>query len=197
MRGLGRTLLRVDGPIDLEALVLAHERGDDESSLVLAIEALRLAKPMWIRTEFAPGHFTASGFVASPDGSALLLIDHARLGRWLQPGGHIESEDGTVDEAARREIAEETGIASVERLGDGLVHIDAHAIPPHAHEPSHLHFDLAVGYRATSWDIGPIEGVVDARWVPFDVLSEFPTDDSVRRGAVSLRRLLSDGADRG
>ncbi|HSJ71454.1 MAG TPA: NUDIX domain-containing protein [Acidimicrobiia bacterium] len=187
----------MNGPIDLEALVLAHERGDDESSLVLAIEALQLAKPMWRRSEFVPGHFTASGFVASPDGSALLLIHHARLGRWLQPGGHIESEDGTVDEAARREIAEETGIASVERLGVGLVRIDAHPIPPHADEPPHMHFDLAVGYRAASWDIGPTEGVVDARWVPLDTLSEFPTDDSVRRGAVSLRRLLLDGARRG
>jgi 8-oxo-dGTP pyrophosphatase MutT (NUDIX family) len=185
------------GPIDLEALVLAHERGDDESSLLVAIEALEVARPMWRRTEFAPGHFTASGFVASPDASSLMLIHHARLGRWLQPGGHIESDDGTVDDAARREIAEETGIVTVDRLGEGLVRIDVHAIPPRTDEPSHVHLDLALGYRATSWDIGPIEGVVDARWVPFDALSEFPTDDSVRLGARVLRRLLADGARRG
>ncbi len=182
----------MSGPIDLEALVLGHESSDDLSSLVEAIEVLEVARPMWKRTEFAPGHFTASGFVASPDASALMLIHHGRLGRWLQPGGHIESEDATLDEAARREIAEETGIVSVERLGEGLVRIDVHSIPPSADEPSHVHVDLAVGYRATSWHIGPVEGVVDARWVPFDALAEFQTDDSVRRGAHALRRLLLD-----
>lgn len=185
------------GPIDLEALVLGHDGSDDESSLRVAIAALDVARPMWRRTEFAPGHFTASGFVASPDASALMLIHHAGLDRWLQPGGHIESEDVTVDAAARREIAEETGIVSVERLGSGLVRIDVHAIPPRTDEPSHVHLDLAVGYRATSWDIGAIEGVLDARWVPFDALAEFPTDDSVRLGARALRRLLHDASGTG
>jgi 8-oxo-dGTP pyrophosphatase MutT (NUDIX family) len=185
------------GPIDLEALVLAHEGDDVESSLLVAIEALEVARPMWMRTEFSPGHFTASGFVASPDGSALILIHHARLGRWLQPGGHFESEDRTVDDAARREVAEETGIVAVERLGSGLVRIDVHAIPERMDEPSHVHLDLAMGYRAASWDIGPFEGVVDATWVPFDALSEFPTDDSVRRGALALRRLLAGRVRRG
>ncbi|HAN31188.1 MAG TPA: hypothetical protein DCQ06_06275 [Myxococcales bacterium] len=54
------------------------------------------------RDYWDPGHFTASAFVVSPDRSSLLLIKHKKLGRWLQPGGHIEAEDTTVESAARR-----------------------------------------------------------------------------------------------
>ncbi|MDX1745166.1 MAG: NUDIX domain-containing protein, partial [Halobacteriales archaeon] len=57
--------------------------------------------------ENADRDFTASGFVV--DGERVLLVDHARLGRWLQPGGHIEARETPV-EAAIREVREETGV---------------------------------------------------------------------------------------
>lgn len=51
--------------------------------------------------------FTASAFVVQ-DGH-VLLIDHDKLGRWLQPGGHVEREE-LPDETAIREVREETGV---------------------------------------------------------------------------------------
>ncbi len=39
----------------------------------------------------------------------LLLVHHEKLDKWLPPGGHIEPNE-TPDEAARREIKEETGL---------------------------------------------------------------------------------------
>ncbi len=39
----------------------------------------------------------------------VLLIKHKKLGLWLPPGGHIE-ENETPEEAATREIKEETGL---------------------------------------------------------------------------------------
>jgi len=45
----------------------------------------------------------------------LLLIRHAKLDKWLPPGGHIE-ENETYDEAVMREVKEETGL-DVEFVG--------------------------------------------------------------------------------
>jgi 8-oxo-dGTP pyrophosphatase MutT (NUDIX family) len=142
---------------------------------------------MWPRSEFEPGHFTASGFVVSPDGDALLLIHHAKLGRWLQPGGHIEAYDATVEAAARREVSEETGIGELDIVGAALVRIDAHEIPARGSEPAHVHIDLGVGFRAVHHQIGPISEVIDARWVAFGDLESYDIDDALRAGAEAVR----------
>lgn len=51
--------------------------------------------------------FTASAFVVNR--GRVLLIFHRKLDQWLQPGGHIEPRE-TPDEAAVREVREETGV---------------------------------------------------------------------------------------
>ncbi len=157
---------------------------------MIAIDALASGRNMAMRSEFHLGHFTASGFVASPDRLSVLLIEHAKLGRWLQPGGHMEFGDPSVEGAARREIAEETGIASLSRAGTTLVRIDAHAIPPYGSEPGHIHIDLGVGFISRTAVIGPIDGVLDARWVPFAELAGFGLDAAGIGGAEGLLRLI-------
>ena len=52
--------------------------------------------------------FTASTLVLLED-RRILLVHHRKLGVWLYPGGHIESGE-TPDEAALRELKEETGV---------------------------------------------------------------------------------------
>lgn len=149
---------------------------------------------MWARTEFDPGHFTASGFVASPDGTAILLVLHGKLDRWLQPGGHLEPEDDSVETAARREVLEETGVGDLIRMGNSLVRVDAHPIPARPTEPAHKHFDLGMGFQATSNAIGPIDEVIDARWVGFEDLGDYDVDAAFLGGARSLRRLVDHSA---
>ena len=182
----------MSGPDDLGALLSEYAPLEDADSHAVALGALDAGRPMWPRSEFEPGHFTASGFVMHPDGSGLLLIHHARLGRWLQPGGHIEPEDATIEQAARREVAEETGITALDRLGEGLLRIDAHDIPPRHDEPAHVHIDLGMAFRSTTDRIGPIAEVLDARWVPWTELDLIDTDDAVRLSARRLR-LMADG----
>lgn len=58
--------------------------------------------------------FTVAVFVVHE--GRVLLHRHAKLGRWLPPGGHIE-QDELPDDAARREVLEEAGI-EVELLGE-------------------------------------------------------------------------------
>lgn len=57
--------------------------------------------------EHAERDFTG-GCLVVEDGR-LLLVNHSKLGMWLQPGGHVEPDE-TPDETARRETIEETGI---------------------------------------------------------------------------------------
>jgi len=189
-RGMPRTGSPMTGPTDLDALVREYAPSGDDASHREALRSLETGRLAWQRSEFRPGHFTASGFVASPDGASLLLIHHARLDRWLQPGGHIEAHDSSVEAAARREVAEETGIADLERIGVGLLRIDAHPIPERPDEPSHIHIDLGIGFRSTSDVIGPLDEVLDARWVPFGDLLTHGVDEAVLASAATLWQLL-------
>lgn len=140
------------------------------------------------RSRFDPGHFTASGFVASPNGAGVLLIHHEKIGKWLQPGGHIEPDDASIEAASRREIAEETGLGAIQSFG--LIDIDIHQFPLRADDPAHLHFDLRYGFRARSGLIEAGEGVLDARWIPFDELDRWSADRSVTRPSKALHALV-------
>ena len=61
-------------------------------------------------------HFCASAFVIDPNTKRILLVKHKKNRRWTQPGGHIEGNE-TPEEAALREVYEETGI-HVRLLGE-------------------------------------------------------------------------------
>jgi 8-oxo-dGTP pyrophosphatase MutT (NUDIX family) len=79
--------------------------------------ALRIGRidlrPVPAHPSIAPGshavlrHFTVAVFVVY-DGQVLLHY-HRKLGKWLPPGGHIEDNE-LPDDAARREVLEETGL---------------------------------------------------------------------------------------
>ncbi len=179
------------GPTDIDPTVREYRPEGDLHSYRVALDALDTGREMWPRSEFDPGHFTASGFVASPDGKALLLIHHGKLDRWLQPGGHMEAVDGCVEDAARREVLEETGVGDLVRIGSSLVRIDAHTIPERGDEPEHIHIDLAVGFISPNDAIGPLDEVKDACWVRFEDLDDYDVDGGVLGGVDALRRLLA------
>lgn len=71
----------------------------------------------------APGggslHLTTSAVVVDRMLESLVLVHHRRAGLWVQPGGHVEQEDASLEAAARREVLEETGLSQLERLGPG------------------------------------------------------------------------------
>ena len=52
-------------------------------------------------------HFTVAVFVVHAE--RVLLHYHRKLGKWLPPGGHVEDNE-LPDDAAVREVLEETGV---------------------------------------------------------------------------------------
>lgn len=139
------------------------------------------------RRHYDPGHFTASGFVIHPRGDRVLLINHAKIGAWLQPGGHIDPDDASIPDAARREIAEETGVTQLASVSTGLVDIDIHVFPEREGQPEHRHFDLRFAFVAGSSALVTNDEVLDAKWMGLAEVSDL--DSSVTR---PISKLLGD-----
>lgn len=125
-----------------------------------------------------------------------------RAGRleWCLPKGHLEGVE-TPEEAAIREIAEETGIVGrvVGSLGaiDYWFFADGHRI----HKTVHLFLLEATG-GAIGTDGDPDEEALEAAWVPLDVVGTrlaFPNERKAVRAAAELldgsvdRRLSGNG----
>jgi 8-oxo-dGTP pyrophosphatase MutT (NUDIX family) len=113
------------------------------------------------------GHFTGSALVIDPSRAETLLIDHVKLGRWLQPGGHADG-DGNLGAVAWREATEETGLEGL-RLVTPAVDLDIHPIPARADEPAHVHLDLRFLVLAGAGrDPVPNHEILGARWQPVE-----------------------------
>lgn len=176
-------------------LLLAHRPFDalERQHLTKAMKLVDSNEPVESRNHFAPGHLTASGFVLSPDRSHVLLIEHTKLGRWLQPGGHIEESDTSFESAARREIFEETGLEDLGTDPDlsGLFDLDVHLIPNLGGEPEHYHYDLRYVFIAPHETVVAGEGVRSARFWPMEGIGARFDLPSLFRPLLKIRRARS------
>ncbi len=167
----------------------ADEREAAHRAAILALIAQ--AENPFDRRLFVPGHLTASAFVVSrgeeneEETGKALLIFHRKLGRWLQPGGHVEAEDGgDAHAAARREAREETGLEVA--ASGGLFDLDVHAIPARGDEPEHRHFDLRYLLFVAGLPASP-NAELETRWFSWDELLGLNPDAGMRRMAEKAR----------
>jgi 8-oxo-dGTP pyrophosphatase MutT (NUDIX family) len=167
--------------VPLQALVNDHvptsERETASKARFLA-ELERLRDPCDEHADLT--HVTASAIVVGRRGTVLHL--HKRLGRWMQPGGHIDPGE-TPPEAARREAIEELGL-TVEHLADGprLLHLDVHQAAL-----GHLHLDLRYLLLGADDDPHPPPGESpEARWYSWDEAAA--AADEALAGALGLAR---------
>jgi 8-oxo-dGTP pyrophosphatase MutT (NUDIX family) len=170
-------------PDEIRQWVEAFDPGDDGRASASRRDILALldgTRCPDTRTQFQPGHVTASGLVLSDDGDAVLLVLHARLRRWLQPGGHLEPSDPGIVDAARREVREETGILVEDGPEPLLVGLDVHDIPAAQGEPAHRHHDLMFRFVSPRHPPRPGPGVIRAEWCAIGRLDELGVDAALR-----------------
>jgi 8-oxo-dGTP pyrophosphatase MutT (NUDIX family) len=88
--------------------------------------------------------FTIAVFVVHDD--RVLLHFHRKLNRWLPPGGHIEPGE-LPDEAATREVFEETGVVAA-LCPDGGLDVTAPGLPRQLCRPAGIQLeDIAPGHQ--------------------------------------------------
>ncbi|PSK97390.1 ADP-ribose pyrophosphatase YjhB (NUDIX family) [Murinocardiopsis flavida] len=138
-----------------------------------------------------PGHLTASAAIVDTAGARAVLTLHAKLGLWLQTGGHCEPGDTTLAAAALREATEESGISGL-RLLPEPVWLDRHRVPCGGGS-----WHLDVQYAAVAPEGAPLvrdaAESADLAWFAVDALPE-PSDDSCRTlFAVAARAVRRSG----
>lgn len=125
-----------------------------------------------------------------PEGPCYLLIRDGHR-NWGFPKGHLDDGEGP-EEAARREIAEETGLADL-ALHDALGRIDWYFRFRGSLIHKFCHFFL---FSSASGDPTPQgeEGISACVWLPFADAEERLTHDNARRVLRAARRLVERGA---
>jgi ADP-ribose pyrophosphatase YjhB (NUDIX family) len=147
---------------------------------------------------------TVATFVV--DGERVLLLFHAKLRMWLPPGGHVEPNE-LPDDAAVREVLEETGVAC-ELIGERapqigrpvqLVRPEGVQLEPIA--PGHEHVDLVYfavprDGSATICDSPECE---KAGWYQLAELATMGVNDEIaawcERAVETVRRRLANSLD--
>ena len=180
--------------MDLRESLRRHRPHDDAEAASLSeiaafVEAAGAGNPFDRANPVA--HLTGSAFVLSADGRRVLLLHHAKLLRWLQPGGHAEAGETSGESVALREALEETGIPDL-LLDPGAPRpfdVDVHVIPGRPGEPAHKHLDLRYLVRAPG-DAPLSPRVGESRrvcWFGWEELPGLDLDPGLKRGLAKAR----------
>jgi 8-oxo-dGTP pyrophosphatase MutT (NUDIX family) len=133
-------------------------------------------------------HFTASAVVLHE--GHVLLVHHPRLNAWVPPGGHIEPGE-LPDEAAVREVLEETGVL-VDVVSNAVTNVGScdafvlkqplclHQVKAFERDEHVYHIDIvylcrpvqagAINGAEDMPQVIPGDGILQAKWVRLDQL---------------------------
>jgi 8-oxo-dGTP pyrophosphatase MutT (NUDIX family) len=184
-------LLPSDRLSDARAAVVGALSGHEEvESARRRIITFLDAHPDALHRGCAEGHLTGSAMVVEPQAERFLLMFHAKVKRWLQPGGHADG-DANLAGVSLKEATEETGIDGLAVMTPAI-DLDVHEFRA-AGEPLHLHLDVrhlvvappGAVHRGNHESLG-------LRWVTHAELTELDVhDDLGRLASAALRAVRS------
>jgi len=161
----------------------------EEQKFVVPFLELLTHKNCFQRTHL-PGHITGSAWIVNPEKTKTLLVHHAKLNKWVQPGGHADGHENILN-VALREAEEETGLKSLKTLGD-IFDIDIHLIPERKDFPEHFHYDIRFLVEGTEQEpIVVSEESHDVRWISLSELDRITSERSVLRMREKLTLIHS------
>jgi len=161
----------------------------DEQKFISSLLELLSHKDCFQRTHL-PGHITGSAWILNKERTRTLLVHHAKLNKWVQPGGHADGEENILN-VALREAEEETGLKFF-KYSEKIFDVDIHLIPKRKDFPEHFHYDVRFLVEADEQE--PIivsEESHDVRWIELNELEKFTRERSVLRMKEKLSLIHS------
>ena len=123
-----------------------EQEATDKQLLLARLEE----KDVFIRANKV-GHFTASGWVVSPDRQKVLMVYHNIYDSWAWMGGHADGETD-LRAVAEREIQEESGIRDLRLLDEEIFSLEVLTVDGHEKKgqyvSSHLHYNVTYLFEA-------------------------------------------------
>lgn len=136
------------------------------------------------------GHITGSAWLLNKQGNKALLMHHAKLDKWLQPGGHADGNSDIIS-VAIKEAQEESGISSIELIYKNIFDIDIHLIPKNSKEEAHYHYDIRFLLQVTSEEeLKQNSESKELKWFSFEEISTFTKEESILRMNKKIKKFL-------
>ncbi len=163
----------------INSLSSYHTLFKEENQFILPFLELLKHEDCFQRTHL-PGHLTGSAWIVNNERTKTLLVHHAKLNKWVQPGGHADGDENILN-VALREAEEETGLKQF-KANNEIFDIDIHTIPLRKDFPEHLHFDIRFLIEGSEVEKTVVSEESHAvQWILLSDLEKFSFERSVLR----------------
>jgi ADP-ribose pyrophosphatase YjhB (NUDIX family) len=167
---------------DALSLLSAYQPADEneQQAKTFITEFVRRQERYWSR-QTLEGHLTASAWITDEAQEKAVLLHHKKLDIWVQPGGHVDDADESLESASLREASEETGLKGIELKSPQIFDLDVHKIPARKGEPDHWHLDVRFWFVARNTTLQISEESNELVWMDAKEIQKITDEESVLR----------------